>query len=223
MITLAMMRKVGLTDTQIAELLELERQEATTKRRSQMRQASRKYRQLKNPNNINGGVINSEMTRHHRHHDADDAQKPNEINDAVTQQMRNKSPHTPLTQSQRIDRSQISREWKPREMNSVMLADQLGLEGQALASEIQSFVDHHLARATEFCDWDAAWRNWLKSPYRTKGKSNGSNLQASACDRRERQAQRWDETLDGLRRFGTGASRTFGGENVTVLSPEGRG
>jgi len=207
-------RAAGMTDTQIASYIEQQQEEKRLHTNQQARVRMQRYRQKEKINHINGHV--TLVTRNMRN-----IEKPNEINDAVTQQMRNKSPHTPLTQSQRIDRSQISREWKPREMNSVMLADQLGLEGQALASEIQSFVDHHLARATEFCDWDAAWRNWLKSPYRTKGKSNGSNLQASACDRRERQAQRWDETLDGLRRFGTGASRTFGGENVTVLSPEG--
>jgi len=61
------------------------------------------------------------------------------------------------------------------------------------AIELDHFKDHARAIDRRCADWDAAWRNWLRSPYRKpngghgngNGRRHGSAL--DACDRLEQQ------------------------------------
>jgi len=52
---------------------------------------------------------------------------------------------------------------------------------EADAVELQRFKDHAKANARRCADWDAAWRNWLSSPYRKPngGHSNGNGRSGS--------------------------------------------
>ena len=42
-----------------------------------------------------------------------------------------------------------------------------------LRHEFDRFRDHALQKDRRCADWDAAWRNWLSSPYQHRGQSNG--------------------------------------------------
>ena len=42
-------------------------------------------------------------------------------------------------------------------------ASQQGLNPDAVMPETTKFFDHHIAKASKFADWDAAWRNWIRN------------------------------------------------------------
>lgn len=42
------------------------------------------------------------------------------------------------------------------------------------AIEFNQFRDHHLARGTQFKDWDAAWRTWLRNAVKFREEKRGS-------------------------------------------------
>jgi hypothetical protein len=190
MITIETLKAAGLTDAQIVRVIECEQEERLTKVREQNRIRQRNQR------------ARNVVTR-----DVRDVRDTSIYKKEVKEE------------NKEVDRGKIPPDWQPQQETIDILHAQ-GETDSTILPEAYRFRNHSIANGRVWADPDAGFLNWMTSPYRQKGKSNGSNLQASACDRRERQAQRWDETLDGLRRFGTGASRTFGGENVTVLSPE---
>jgi len=214
MITLSMMRKVGLTDTQIAELLELERQEETTKRRAQMRRASQKYRQSEKSKDINGHVINLKMTRHQRHDDGDDAQKHEQ----------NRSPRhvTPdslssyKTQNQNINKNQLTKE-RVCDSSCVMLADQLGVTPPELENLTDSLIDWHLSKDIDLPNPPATLRLWIRrlAESKQKGKSNGSTRPQSA---NERAKNNWHDLREGVREHLARRGHAANGADAKLLS-----
>lgn len=85
-----------------------------------------------------------------------------------------------------------------------------------LQSEFSRFCDSAIASNRLYADWEAAWRNWVTSPYQTNGKANGKahgNGITNAFDKliaeakeRERQAGFGDEGAAVIRPDG---SKTF--------------
>jgi DNA-binding transcriptional ArsR family regulator len=54
-------------------------------------------------------------------------------------------------------------------------ATQHGLSEQRVDQEVARFRDHALTKGRTAKNWDAAWRNWITSPYQQqKGASNGA-------------------------------------------------
>jgi|SRR5215467_11403024 len=58
--------------------------------------------------------------------------------------------------------------WIPRAEDIQALLD-LGWWTFDIEDEIQSFRDHASSHASKYSDWDAAFRNWMRSPYQKKG------------------------------------------------------
>ena len=101
--------------------------------------------------------------------------------------------------------SRISLDWRPNS-NGLLVADQMGLHGEALEAKIQEFVSYYASDGRELADWQARWVWYLRQG---KGKSNGSYRQAPT-DRRERELQRWDDAKARLR-------GEIGGDNVRLF------
>ena len=87
--------------------------------------------------------------------------------------------------------------WHPRPEESAK-ARELGLDP---AHEAEQFRDHHVARASTFADWDAAFRTWLRNARRFAGRTGRNQPTAlelqlervAMLERQEReQAERQD-------------------------------
>lgn len=61
--------------------------------------------------------------------------------------------------------------WKPTQDN-IAFAAAHGLTPTEIESEADRFRDHWLGTGKARKDWDATWRNWIRSPYR---KRNGAS------------------------------------------------
>lgn len=72
---------------------------------------------------------------------------------------RRKTPATPAPQNFEI--TPHLRDW----------AESRGLSATTLASETESFLDHHRAVGNTFSDWDAAWRKWMRNVQKWNGGS----------------------------------------------------
>jgi hypothetical protein len=62
-------------------------------------------------------------------------------------------------------------------------AYQKGL-GMVMGEEWEAFVDYHKMHGSTFCDWDAAWRTWIRNAIKFRGR-NGQQFE-SFSERRER-------------------------------------
>lgn len=49
-----------------------------------------------------------------------------------------------------------------------------GMHRQRAFDEWERFKDHGLKKGVLWTNWDAAWRNWVTSPYQNNGHSNGA-------------------------------------------------
>jgi hypothetical protein len=89
------------------------------------------------------------------------------------------SPNTPsLTPSplnskpKKVSRCMpIPQNWLPNRD----FARQLGWSEDKIDAEEARFRDWALSKAVTYRDWDAAWRNWVRSPFQTPPKPQGSN------------------------------------------------
>lgn len=101
-------------------------------------------------------------------------------------------PNHPLTIHEPKKRKKIKRE--PISANAVIsqrqveIAAEMGFPVEEAESQFAAFKDGALANDRKYADWDAAWRNWFRSPYFTPITTGGRN------DRRT-QRQRDDEAL----------------------------
>lgn len=96
--------------------------------------------------------------------------------DAVThpaadepQREANAIAQTPTRRNRRARRTatEMPMGWHPRPEESAK-ARELGLDP---AHEAEQFRDHHVARASTFADWDAAFRTWLRNARRFAGRT----------------------------------------------------
>jgi hypothetical protein len=88
--------------------------------------------------------------------------------------------------SKRASAVSIPDDWKPdREFSSSH-----GLSEQRIDEEVARFRDHALAKGRTAKNWDAAWRNWVTSPFQKTTSQNGQAPRpGSKEDNRERTAQ----------------------------------
>jgi hypothetical protein len=96
--------------------------------------------------------------------------------------------------------SQISLDWRPNS-NGQLLADRMGLIGEAAEAELERFKYYYLSNGIECQDWNARWCYWLTN---MKGKSNGTNRQPFTESRRDQELRRWEQTKARLRGEGSG-------------------
>lgn len=55
----------------------------------------------------------------------------------------------------------------------MVMATSKGLSTLKAREEFEHFKDHHLARATVFKDWDAAWRTWIRNSIKFSARGGG--------------------------------------------------
>src|SRR5215472_13085216 len=85
-------------------------------------------------------------------------------------------PHTPLSTPPVSKPLRVSRQaralpddWEPdREF-----ARRHGFTDERIAIEAQRFRDHALAKGCTYKDWNAAWRNWVRSPFQQLHNNGG--------------------------------------------------
>lgn len=55
---------------------------------------------------------------------------------------------------------------------------------ERVLSEAEKFKDHFLGSGARKKDWDATWRNWVRSPYQQRSNGNGRHLETfdAMCD-----------------------------------------
>src|SRR5262249_34066847 len=75
---------------------------------------------------------------------------------------------------------------------------------EADAAEVAKFRDYCQAHGKQYVDWDAAWRNWLASPYRKPNGGNGNGLRETATPFSDELLERNLRARDQLRRFAAG-------------------
>ena len=84
-------------------------------------------------------------------------------------------PTPPLITPSRSEPKKVLRsmpiDWSP----SLEVAEKRGWPRERAISEAQRFKDFAEANGKRYANWDAAWRNWVTSPYQTaKGNGHGS-------------------------------------------------
>ncbi len=86
-------------------------------------------------------------------------------------------------------------DWSP----DVRFAEARGLTEAQIETEAQRFRDHAAAKGRRCANWDAAWRNWVTSPFQTQGKANGKRtVQEAIRDLRAKVAEFRDGEEDGF-------------------------
>jgi uncharacterized protein YdaU (DUF1376 family) len=74
------------------------------------------------------------------------------------------------------------------------------------ASELEHFKDYVRANGKLYADWNAAWRNWLRSPYRNgNGVARGRGRQVETIE--ERTKRLYDACVERERELGSGLFR----------------
>ena len=75
--------------------------------------------------------------------------------------------------------TQLPEGWRPKPL-SKNLKEKLNLTQKEYQHEFSQFTDHAAAKGRKQVDWDAAWRQWLQSPYGTYGRRlDGKSSQGS--------------------------------------------
>ena len=97
-------------------------------------------------------------------------------------------------------------------------ARQKGWPEARIDQEIERFRNHAAQNDRKCKNWDAAWRNWVTSPYQQAVINGASNVETD----KDRAKRRSREALDKLRAYGEGrGSGDAGGEVVQLLPRSG--
>jgi len=112
-------------------------------------------------------------------------EKPREIKEYMSQDKSHSDSLTSLSKTQNKEERKEERkqglpagarkrplplDWRP---SSLACCNELGWSLDRIERELTRFTDHAKAHGKIYVDWDAAWRNWVRSPYQTNG--NGTN------------------------------------------------
>lgn len=84
----------------------------------------------------------------------------------------------PESKSQRAREVPIDPAWQPNE-NDAAYAAERGFDQRQIAELRESFVDHHLKKGTEWVDWSAAWRTWVRNEVKFNQQRQRGNHEAN--------------------------------------------
>lgn len=146
MATIAAMRAAGLSAEQIVDVLEQQEQLDTAAQRERWRENTRRYR-----------------ARHRSHDDTDDTDDKKEKTPIPHKRKTTLSIPSESRERRRAAATPFRQDWKP-----ASLAPQQ-------QREFARFRDSALAHDRRYVDWEAAWRNWLRSPW-APASANGADL-----------------------------------------------
>lgn len=90
-------------------------------------------------------------------------------------------------------------EWEPADLTAEQLAE-LGLTQREASGHLPHFRDHWAAaKDGARVDWQATWRNWLRSPYRKQERASGQHRVSSAMTPHQRSVDTARRLLDEAR------------------------
>jgi len=95
----------------------------------------------------------------------------------------------------------------------------LGWSEIQIDKEIEHFKDSSRAHNRKYADWQAAWKNWCRSPFQTQ--QRGPPVQAT--NGRDAMRQHWRETLEKLDKYGEGGGGDIREAPVRLLPAAGSG
>jgi hypothetical protein len=116
------------------------------------------------------------------------------------------SPTTPLNTPPRSEPYRVLRSLPADFSPDIDFAAYKGFPREKAVEEAQRFRDYALAHDKKYRDWDAAWRNWLTSPYQEKGKSNGKPTVHDAAKSQLDKLRALDDPIPSGLRNGAGES-----------------
>jgi len=93
-----------------------------------------------------------------------------------------------------------------------------GWSEERIDQQIQAFFDYARTHNRQYADWQAAWRNWIRSPYQTQ---ENSNVRADRSNRDSGKAE-FRRALDELGEFANSPDGGSGGEAIIRLLPSAR-
>jgi hypothetical protein len=73
-------------------------------------------------------------------------------------------------------------DWMPAEQDTEALRE-LGWRGAEIEAEVMRFRDHARSKGRREVEWDAAFRNWMRSPYLERGPEHDRKSVLAAADR----------------------------------------
>ena len=143
MTDISLLRKAGLSDSQILRVLELEQAERRAARREQNR-------------------INQQNHRSRQQVSADGADNADGHIDTSLREIKKK-------ESKKVS---ISADWKPTDADREY-ARSKGWPDARIDAEAERFHNHYLANGEARKSWPASWRKWVTSPYQNSNAGNG--------------------------------------------------
>lgn len=112
-------------------------------------------------------IVNTELYWHAWDSERDSSGTPS---GTAAGQQRDKNNNEKKENSSRKRATKLPSDWKPNEAHQKIAKD----EGRDLDREAVKFRDHAAATGRTMKDWDAAFRNWLRSGYSTPNGRHGS-------------------------------------------------
>jgi hypothetical protein len=104
-------------------------------------------------------------------------------------------------------------DWQP----DLEFAVKKGWTPEKVGAETQRFKDHAAATGRRQLDWDAAWRNWVTSPFQKPESTNGHAI----MDRKFQRKERVTNAIDALTQFAFGENEPRDGGPVDQGPPIG--
>lgn len=87
-----------------------------------------------------------------------------------------------LAEKKTIKKStQLPKDWRPNESHRSKCRE-LGFDADTLADEERGFINHHLARASKFADWDRAFWTWIGNASKFSGSTKTINGKRTYAD-----------------------------------------
>jgi hypothetical protein len=187
-ITIATLRAAGLSEAQVLRVIEISEKERLLHRREQNRKAQQNHR-----------------SRQHFSTYAADAADAYILKKEVSKKERKKTICT------------VPAEWVLTDKRAAYAADK-GWTPERSKTEFQRFKDRAASKGITYRDVDAAWRNWVTSPYQN-GAANGHTHAPRPGSRQDRE-ERTHAAMRQLDEFANGKAANDGGEGREVGPPD---
>jgi hypothetical protein len=166
MIPIKVLRAAGLSDAQIVKVIDGDQQEKLLHRREKNRKHQQNHRSRKQISAYSADSADASLLK------------------------KESKEEKKGKKASRLPASPVPADWQP----SAACLDNLrqrGIPDQQIDQEVPRFRDHAAAHGRLLLDRDAAFRNWMTSPYRKPANSNGTTRRfngnqdptMAACDR----------------------------------------